>query len=366
MTTREQPAREVRPSPRLAVMMDVARLAGVSHQTVSRVLNDHANVRPADPRAGAGGDAGVGLPAQFGRPHAGHPALTHAGHRHLRQHAVRPGVDGLRHRAGGPRGRLLRQHRQRPVAQPALGAGGGEPAAGAGGRGHRRDRAQRFAALPPCRRCPMASRWSASASAGPTTCPMVGVDNVGGAAIVTRHLLELGPRDGAPHLRPARLARGPSTQRRLARGSGQRRGRGARRVGWRLERAVRLPDGATAGRRPERHGRSSAGNDHMALGALRALSEVGRKVPHQVSVVGFDDIPEAPFMIPPLTTVQQDFGEVGRRSMELLVDIANGGHPASTRSAWLPPSRSTRVPRAPLPTHPPNRARDGATWPAHA
>ena len=45
-----------------------------------------------------------------------------------------------------------------------------------------------------------------------------------------------------------------------------------------------------------------AGNDQMALGLLRALSERGRSVPGDVSVVGFDDIPEAAFFPPPLTT----------------------------------------------------------------
>ena len=54
-------------------------------------------------------------------------------------------------------------------------------------------------------------------------------------------------------------------------------------------------------------------NDHMALGLLRALSEGGRRVPEDVSVVGFDDIPESAYFLPPLTTVRQDFGELGRR-----------------------------------------------------
>ncbi|MCX5400698.1 LacI family DNA-binding transcriptional regulator [Streptomyces sp. NBC_00102] len=56
-----------------------------------------------------------------------------------------------------------------------------------------------------------------------------------------------------------------------------------------------------------------AANDQMALGLLRALSERGRRVPQDVSVVGFDDISEAGSFLPPLTTVHQDFGEVGRR-----------------------------------------------------
>lgn len=56
-----------------------------------------------------------------------------------------------------------------------------------------------------------------------------------------------------------------------------------------------------------------AANDQMALGLLRALHERGRRVPRDVSVVGFDDISEAGSFQPPLTTVHQDFGEVGRR-----------------------------------------------------
>ncbi|MER6140036.1 LacI family DNA-binding transcriptional regulator [Streptomyces sparsogenes] len=59
-----------------------------------------------------------------------------------------------------------------------------------------------------------------------------------------------------------------------------------------------------------------AANDQMALGLLRALHERGRKVPEDVSVIGFDDIPEAGSFLPPLTTVHQDFAEVGRRCVE--------------------------------------------------
>ncbi|MFJ2264121.1 LacI family DNA-binding transcriptional regulator [Streptomyces sp. NPDC087844] len=59
-----------------------------------------------------------------------------------------------------------------------------------------------------------------------------------------------------------------------------------------------------------------AANDQMALGLLRALHERGRYVPGDVSVIGFDDIPEAGSFLPPLTTVHQDFAEVGRRCVE--------------------------------------------------
>lgn len=70
-----------------------------------------------------------------------------------------------------------------------------------------------------------------------------------------------------------------------------------------------------------------AANDQMALGVLRALSEAGRQVPGDVSVVGFDDIPEAAYFIPPLTTLRQDFQEEGRRAVSmLLAEIDCAGH----------------------------------------
>jgi DNA-binding LacI/PurR family transcriptional regulator len=62
----------------------------------------------------------------------------------------------------------------------------------------------------------------------------------------------------------------------------------------------------------------------MALGLVRALAEHGRRVPDDVSVVGFDDIPESAYFLPPLTTVRQDFGELGRLALATLVDVING------------------------------------------
>jgi LacI family transcriptional regulator len=74
-------------------------------------------------------------------------------------------------------------------------------------------------------------------------------------------------------------------------------------------------------------------NDQMALGLLRALHERGVRVPADISVVAFDDIPEAEFMLPPLTTVRQDFDEVGRRGMatllRLLGSTGHGARPAA-------------------------------------
>ncbi len=60
-------------------------------------------------------------------------------------------------------------------------------------------------------------------------------------------------------------------------------------------------------------------NDEMAAGLVRGLHERGVAVPGEVSVVGFDDIPVAAYLWPPLTTVVQDFPEIGRRLVELLV-----------------------------------------------
>jgi DNA-binding LacI/PurR family transcriptional regulator len=60
-------------------------------------------------------------------------------------------------------------------------------------------------------------------------------------------------------------------------------------------------------------------NDLMALGLMHAYFEAGMRVPDDVSVVGFDDIPEASHFWPPLTTVRQDFAELGRRSVGLLL-----------------------------------------------
>lgn len=63
------------------------------------------------------------------------------------------------------------------------------------------------------------------------------------------------------------------------------------------------------------------GNDQMALGAMRALREAGLRVPDDVSVVGFDDIPEAACFEPPLTTMRQNFDMLGSQSVEYLLDL---------------------------------------------
>jgi DNA-binding LacI/PurR family transcriptional regulator len=56
-------------------------------------------------------------------------------------------------------------------------------------------------------------------------------------------------------------------------------------------------------------------NDQMALGLMHAFREADVRVPADMSVVGFDDIPDAAHYWPPLTTIRQDFAEVGRRAV---------------------------------------------------
>ncbi|WP_189219369.1 MULTISPECIES: LacI family DNA-binding transcriptional regulator [Streptomyces] len=80
-----------------------------------------------------------------------------------------------------------------------------------------------------------------------------------------------------------------------------------------------------------------AANDQMALGLLRALHERGRRVPGDVSVVGFDDIPEASSFLPPLTTLHQDFAEVGRLCVESV--LRKMRHTGTERGTTLVPTR---------------------------
>ena len=65
-------------------------------------------------------------------------------------------------------------------------------------------------------------------------------------------------------------------------------------------------------------------NDKMALGAMKTLSELGLRVPQDIAVVGFDDIPQASYAIPGLTTVHQPLYEIGKQSCERLIELIHG------------------------------------------
>lgn len=86
-----------------------------------------------------------------------------------------------------------------------------------------------------------------------------------------------------------------------------------------------------------------AANDQSAHGAMLALYRRGLKVPQDVSVIGFDDLLGSPFTIPPLTTVHRSIREVGVAAAEAMVDLIDGRTPvAKVPAATLAVRESTR------------------------
>ena len=175
----------------------------------------------------------------------------------------------------------------------------------------------------------------------------VAVDNAEGAALATRYLLGLG------HRTVHHLSGPPSWLDAEARVEGWRealREAGAPEPGL-IPGDWSAASGYERGQQIARDESVTAvlcANDQVALGLIRALSERGRRVPEDVSVVGFDDIPEAEYFLPPLTTVRQDFGELGRRALDTLVglifdrDAATAAEPVVpqfvVRSSAAPPA----------------------------
>ena len=89
-------------------------------------------------------------------------------------------------------------------------------------------------------------------------------------------------------------------------------------------------------------------NDQMALGLIHGLTSRGiRVLPRDISVVGFDDLPDSRHFLPPLTTVRQDFNEMGRRGLHLLLEEIAAGKRTTAR-ATVPASLIVlaRAPRA--------------------
>lgn len=154
--------------------------------------------------------------------------------------------------------------------------------------------------------------------------PVVGFDNAAGAASATCHLLDLG------HHTVHHVSGPPGWPEARERVAGWRAALGEAGVptGMVLAGDWSVRSGYEAVRQlPPKRGVTAifCANDQMALGALRALHLAGRSVPEEVSVVGFGDISEAPFLRPPLTTVRQDLAALGRASIDLLVrQIAEG------------------------------------------
>jgi len=91
-----------------------------------------------------------------------------------------------------------------------------------------------------------------------------------------------------------------------------------------------------------------ASNDQMALGLMHAAAELGLSVPGDISIVGFDDIPEAKHYSPPLTTVHQDFGWLGAQAIAVLLAQIEG-EDATPPAEYPVPQLIVRASTAPPP-----------------
>lgn len=304
-----------RPSPTMA---DVARSAGVSHQTVSRVLNAPQTVSPdtrrkvlhavsqlgyrrnSVARALASGHTrviGVVVDAlAFHGPASTVVAVAEA----ARQAGYAISLDPQDTMSTATVAAALDRHLSRAVEAVVVVSAHGWA---------KIDQSVADIAVPVV---------SIDGALGGATAS-VRVDQRAGARLATRHLIDLG------HRRLAHLA-GPADWPQAA----------ERRAAF-IETLAEhgLPEGpviegdwtARSGheatrRLLRRHHDVTAvvvANDQMAVGAYRALVESGRRIPDDMSVVGFDDLPEAAFLSPPLTTVRQDFSALGREAVHLVL-----------------------------------------------
>jgi len=178
--------------------------------------------------------------------------------------------------------------------------------------------------------------------------PSVGADQLAGATSAVEHLLALGHE--TVHLVAGPPESGPAQLRAQAwRTALERSGRSAPEPAqgdW------TAPSGYAAGRVLARDPNVTAvfcANDEMATGVLHALHEAGRRVPQDVSVVGFDDIPLAGHLWPPLTTVRQDFERVGAELVRLLVEQIRDGSRFVPRNVVVPAPLVVRASTAPPP-----------------
>ncbi|MCP2198107.1 LacI family DNA-binding transcriptional regulator [Lentzea flava] len=315
-------------------MTDVARLAGVSHQTVSRVLNDHPNVREQTRLRVRAAIKELGY-----RPNRAARALV-TGKTQLigvvAQNSTLYGPASLLsafEEAAGEAGFAVSVGRVKVLDRESIAAA------------VERHRDQRVAGIVVI--APNSSAADALADVPadlplvtvdgdpdrPT--PLVTVDQGVGAYDATTHLLQAG-HETVWHVS------GPTDWFDAA----------GRVQGWR--RALEMHNaevppvmaadwsaasGYKAGQMLARMPEVTAvfaSNDHLALGVLRAMHERGRRVPHDVSVVGFDDVPEAAYFIPPLTTVRPDFAAVARETLGLLLEQVSEGESAQSRRTIAP------------------------------
>ncbi|MFE7764097.1 LacI family DNA-binding transcriptional regulator [Streptomyces sp. NPDC057438] len=313
-----------------ASIRDVAEAAGVSYQTVSRVINGHPNVREETRGRVRDAIAALGF-----RRNATAFALASGVTRsitvltsHTRLHGYAATLQGLEEasRAAGytlgVRVLTPEDDLDRAIASACDGGGGlvviGFDRLGAAAL-------DRVPAHVPC-----VAVVEAPPPGRSPGLPAVWADDRAAARAATEHLLSLG------HHTVHYVAIPAST--------GTRRSVGPRAEGWRtaLEAAgVDAPEpcgrgwdaqaGYEAGARLARDRDVTAilcGNDDLALGVLRALHHAGRRVPEDVSVIGFDDAPHSAYVTPSLTTVRMDFQGLGRAAFGLLCARLDTDRPA--------------------------------------
>lgn len=165
----------------------------------------------------------------------------------------------------------------------------------------------------------------------PANVPTVGSDNWNGGLAAARHLLELGHRRIGGIAGPADMLCSRARMdglRTALEGAGRSLDPALVRSG-----NFEVESGYAAGRelldRPDRPTGIFAGSDMQAIGALRAAQELGLRVPDDVSVVGYDDLPLAQWTAPPLTTVRQPLREMGTTAARMVLDLAAGRSPTA-------------------------------------
>ena len=104
----------------------------------------------------------------------------------------------------------------------------------------------------------------------------------------------------------------------------------------RLRRRRVGPLGARVAGPPDRPTAVFAANDLSAIATVEVARELGLRVPQDLSVVGFDNIPESALCTPPLTTVDQPIREMGHRAIEMLIDLIGDADPHDRRPGRAP------------------------------